>query len=521
MKVAVIGAGAAGHFAAAAIARNCNAEVSIYHDPDIPGIGVGESVAWGSVGFVRDILGITDELEFMKQTQSTFKLAAVMQGFTHQNDKPYFVSYPYSGSSKILEKSALMDYRHFISHNDQYSLYDIWMYLYENGYRSKEDNRGDMNELHYYAELNKSPINEKGEYVSYGALGHSYHCDASKMGPVVYNMVGGPHGVKLIGDPVEHVDVKENKIDSLKLKSGKKVVADLYIDCTGFERLLISKLDVKFEPTDEYFNNSALVGMDFYTSHKDYTNVSVMKAMPHGWAFNVPTHNRSGNGYIFNSRFGLSVDQIVDEFESITGRKDVIKRHITWEPGYYERAMTGNCIALGMSYGFSEAFDANGFSSVMTYITRLVKHINSDEANTFDWKDDFNYYVTSIAEDIVFRIQCAMHLAPRDDTEFWKEMKVASQKFNTLEKLQDTIHSDERKKYLGFQNKMYSQHTFINTALYYDIPLNLPEMNIDKKTIDLAVNWFNFFNNKNRIMAQNSLPIGDFYKNTIYKNLKF
>ena len=522
ITVAVIGAGAAGYFAAAAIARNCkHATVTVYSDPAIPSIGVGESIAWGAPDFMRDTLGLTNELEWMQKAQSTYKFAAKLQGFTSQQDLPYYISYPYTGSAKMLERSPLGGYLDLICHNDEHSLYDVWMHLNKKKIRLNGESRGDMNENHWFAFSNTCPVDSEGNFSTLGSLGHSYHVDAGKIGPVVHELVGKPHGVKTVESAVKQVKTDITGVKSLILDSGEEISADLYIDCTGFQRLLVKELDNKFVLCDEYFNNSAVVGMDFYKSKEDYTNVSSMTALPNGWCFNVPTHNRSGNGYIFNSRMSDSSEQLVDEFENITGRKNIIQRHITWEPGYYEHCMSGNCITLGISYGFSEAFDANGFSSTIAYIKRLIKHINTDEQTAFDWRNDFNYYTNAIAEDIKFRIQCAMHLAPRNDSDYWQEMKVASTKFNTLEKLKENIHSDQRKKYLGFQNKMYSQQTFVSTALYYGIPLDVPDWNIDKRTEELAANWFKFFNNRNRILAQTSPSMGDFYTSTIYKNLEF
>ena len=50
LKIAIVGAGAAGYFAAAALKRNCaNVDVTVIYDPDTPYIGVGESL----VGMVQ------------------------------------------------------------------------------------------------------------------------------------------------------------------------------------------------------------------------------------------------------------------------------------------------------------------------------------------------------------------------------------------------------------------------------------------------------------------------------------
>jgi len=522
IKIAIIGAGVAGHFTAAAIARNCkHAEITIYHDPNTPPIGVGESMAWGAPDFMRETLGLKNEFEWMRLSQSTYKFGSIQQGFTNQNDYPFYVSYPFVGSSKLLLKSPLEGYTGLIVNNDDNSLYDVWLHLYKKELRTKLDSRGDMSESHWFAFNNTCPVNENGEFLTLGSLGHSYHVDSNIIGSVINDLVGKPHGVKEVISSVKKININEKGIKSITLNNNSEIVADLFIDCTGFKRLLMKELDAKFIPCDESFNNSAIVGIKYYESEKDYTNITSLKAMPNGWAFKIPTHNRTGNGYIFNNRLTNSEEHLIHEFEQITGNKDTIKRRIKWEPGYYEKCMVKNCISIGLSYGFTEAFDANSLSATLVYIKRLIKHLNEDISGTQEWRNDFNYYTNAIADDIIFRIQCAMHLAPRNDTNYWNEMKIAGKKFKTLEKLLDNIYSDDRKKYLGYQNKLYSQHIFINTVLYYDIPFSIPSWNIHKQTEELALNWFKFFNNRNKIIAETSMNIGKFYKNTIYKDIKF
>ena len=84
LKVVIVGAGAAGYFAAAAIKRNCpGTDVTIVHDPNTPYIGVGESIAFNCRDVMRKLFGIDDEssYDWMKKSNSSYKYGVAFFGF--------------------------------------------------------------------------------------------------------------------------------------------------------------------------------------------------------------------------------------------------------------------------------------------------------------------------------------------------------------------------------------------------------------------------------------------------------
>lgn len=523
-KIVILGAGAAGYFTAAALKKNLpNVDVSVIFDPSQPNIGVGESLGWNAPHFFREILGLTDEHQWMKDTGSSYKWGIAQVGFDGTQE-PYYFTYGFNGTVKTLEKSVLESKLTDICHGDDYSLYDIWLHLYGKGLRHKQQNQGDLHELHYYAKLKKSPFNKNLGKNACEWINHSYHINSNTIGQYVHEKVGKPAGVKTVPVRVKEVVLTSDgqNISNLILENDEIVEADMFVDCTGLQRVLVSKLPFIFEPCNSYFNNAALVGPYFYNDHHDTCNCDTeLKSMPYGWSFTVPMDNRSGNGYIFNRDIFNDKDQLISQHEELTGKKNVLSRLITWDPGYYRDAYVGNCIALGISHGFVDAFDANHFTGTMKFIQRLLKHLKDDENKTLEWKNDFNYFVYHQCEDVKFRIECAFHLSPRNDTNYWELMKEAAKKSNTLEKIKQVAFSPERKKYQGYQNVFYTQSTFINTMLYYNIPFDLPEFPFTEEQEELALNFFDYFNKKNYIQAKNAEPMSEFYKKNIFKDIKF
>jgi hypothetical protein len=128
------------------------------------------------------------------------------------------------------------------------------------------------------------------------------------------------------------------------------------------------------------------------------------------------------------------------------------------------------------------------------------------------WKDQLNWYIDTFNKDVMFRIEMALHLAPKNDTKYWNLMKEADQKYKTLERFHDVVFSPRKKNQINYANTAYSQHVFINTAVYYGIKLNAPDIKLNQTQIDLATNYFTFMHNKGKIQSSIAPTMGQFYK---------
>jgi tryptophan halogenase len=513
-KIVIVGNGAGGIFCAAAIKKQLpNLEVVIVYDPDKKHIGVGESLAFNGPDFMKNVLGMDNELDWMRESSSAFKFGVKWLGFDGNDQVGYVNTAPLNLSYKVVENSIMESWYHHYYHNDKNSLYDIWAYCREKNLVSSLNPQTDLGETHQFLVDNKSPVNINGTRRMSHHAGYSYHINAENIRTVVRKRVGIPAGVKEIPIPIQEVISSNGKIDHLTLITGEKVTADLFIDCTGFAKLLFKELDVEFEHADGYANNTALVGNYNYQDTEEHNSWTLLAAMDYGWRFSISMNHRSGEGYQYNSAIFSNEDRLVDEYERKTGRPGNILRKIAWTPGYYKNAFSGNCIALGLSHGFIDVFDSNNFSTTLLFIKKIIAGIKDDPTTEFKWRDSFNWTVKEITEDIKFRIQCAFHLAPKNNTEYWHAMKEYAIKFNTKEKLLDAIFSERKKGRLSHQNNAYSQHTFLNTAIYYGIPFKTPDdWNVSPETVELALNLFEFIKNKGKLQSKYAPTSGEFYQ---------
>lgn len=518
LKIAVVGSGAAGYFAAAAIKRNCaNADVTVIYDPATPHVGVGESVAWNGPWFMYKYLGLGNDFAWLRKSRSSFKYSVALQGF-HGTDELYHTTAPFNPSYKVLYKSIWDDAVPYMKLQDGPSIYDVLLHLRAKDLIDGSNIQQYAAEKFWYCQNNTSPVDTKGKWSTSQQIGHSYHINANYIKDVIHELVGVPAGVKTLGIKIKDVVLGSNgDIDSLLLDNGEKFSADLFIDCSGFARILAKRLPYVFDHCDEYFNDTALVGPHHFTDPSEYTGYTLSAAMDYGWRFSISADNRSGEGYQFNSRIFNNEDQLIDEYYRKTGKTDVNFRKLKWTPGYYRETFVNNCITMGISHGFSDVFDANNFSSTLRHIGKLVDYIQQDSELTFHWRKDFNKYAYDLSWDIVFRIQTAFHLARRNDTVYWQEMKQAAKKFDTEQRLIDACFDPRRKTAPGIGNNTlaYSSHMFMNQAIYNQTPIPKERclLNIDHNTEQQALAFFNFFKTSYELKSKTAPSIASFYKN--------
>jgi hypothetical protein len=134
--------------------------------------------------------------------------------------------------------------------------------------------------------------------------------------------------------------------------------------------------------------------------------------------------------------------------------------------------------------------------------------------------------VRSGSKQIILRIQSAFHLARRNDTEYWRQMKIAARELDTENRLIEAALSQDHRMYPGAVCKtgdpyrLYTNHIFINQALYNQTPLPVERclLPIDEYTEKLALEFFYYFKNTYELKARHSQSWAQFYKNN-YENM--
>jgi Tryptophan halogenase len=164
-------------------------------------------------------------------------------------------------------------------------------------------------------------------------------------------------GVTHISAEVVDTEVVNNRCRSVTLDTGGEIIADWFLDCTGFSRLLIKQTDSNFTSyAKELLVDSAVVGPTPYKDKsKEFYSYSQITARTAGWQFRIPTWTRVGNGYVYSSHFSTP-EEAETELRSTVSVDQV--KHLKMTLGYYDDLIVGNIVATGLSGGFIEPMEA-------------------------------------------------------------------------------------------------------------------------------------------------------------------
>jgi hypothetical protein len=252
-------------------------------------------------------------------------------------------------------------------------------------------------------------------------IGYGYHFDANLLGQFLATKAKAA-GVQHIQAKVLEVGKHPNgDIATLQLDNGKTISADFFVDCSGFASVLMQKtLKVPFVSfKDNLFNDSA-VAMPSPVS-QPLRSQTISSTMQHGWAWDIPLTNRTGNGYVYSSNH-CSAEQAEIELRTKLNLIDsnIEARHLKMKVGRVEKHWHQNCLAVGLSQGFIEPLEATALHFVQETIERFIA---ANESLTFaeHQQDAFNQLINQRFEGVRDYIVAHYRLSSRDDSDYWRE----------------------------------------------------------------------------------------------------
>ena len=258
------------------------------------------------------------------------------------------------------------------------------------------------------------------------SVGNSYHFDAFKVG-AYFKEVAVENGVKYVPQEVSGINVDDETgfITSVTLGDGSVITSDLWFDCTGFKKKLISAVGGEWHSYSDYLPcNKAMPYIYKYQDNETVRPETLSWAMPNGWMWQIPTQERYGCGYVYSDKF-VSDEEALREMEEVTGRKITPLRVIKFNPGRQKRVWIKNVIALGLASNFLEPLEATSIHSTIIQIRALMNiymgeyvHETATEAHS----NHYNTYFNSLIDQYADLIQLH-YITKREDSAFWKYVK--------------------------------------------------------------------------------------------------
>jgi tryptophan halogenase len=394
-KICIVGTGSAGWITALTLKINLpEVEIVIIDSKKYSNIGVGESTQPGLVTRLEEA-GI-DPYDFMKETEATLKHGIY---YTDWNEigKDYWHPFSHmtaSGNYTAAHHYALM------------SSIDPVKYPPEK----------------YHKAVHSTYTLCVENNLSSNALPYALHIDADLLAKYLKKFLKDRINVLEIESGVDVVTDKENNQISHLVADGEKVEADLYVDCTGFKRVLISKLEGLVEDNYEGNVNSALFVRPEY-GHERVKPIAYTEAAAweNGWVWTIPLGHRVGSGCVYHKDFCTTEEAKAHFVKFWEGAitEDDIRGPIHFSSSCLKNPWINNVVAIGLSSGFVEPLEATGIEWFVTASNNLAKFLH----NRFYQEEDIYKYngdIRSFVNDVQDFIDVHYMLSERRDSDFWK-----------------------------------------------------------------------------------------------------
>jgi tryptophan 7-halogenase len=400
LAIVIVGGGTAGWMAAAAlvsVATDRVCHVRLIESDQIGSVGVGEATLPQMKEF-NDSIGI-NEADMMAKTNATFKLGIE---FVDWGKKGNSYIHPFG---KFGDPVSGVDFHQLWAKiKTSEGIKSIEAYSY--AVQACRMNRCDF------------PVNDQSEINS--TYAYAYHFDAGLYAQYLRKFAE-ERGLQRTEGKI--IEVKQHPtsgcIKSLMLESGEEVTGDYFIDCSGFQSLLLSKtLKAEWEDWSPWLvcNRAVAVQSERLADYPPYTR-STAKA--NGWQWRIPLQSRTGNGLIYSSNY-LSDDEATNNLlQDLDAPAVKDPKIIKFSAGRYKKSWQKNCVAVGLASGFLEPLESTSIYLIQVAIINFIKLFPNkipDAAliNEFNRLTDIEY--ERVRDFLILHYK----LNQRDDGELWR-----------------------------------------------------------------------------------------------------
>jgi tryptophan halogenase len=326
-------------------------DITLIESEEIGTVGVGEATL-PHIKLFNDMLGI-DEAQFMRETQASFKAGIEFVGWDRPSDR-YIHPFGTFG-----EPWAGVDFQHHWARAraagvDVADLHDYSFAIA-------------MCRNHAFELPNEDPKSIRSTYA------YAYHFDAGLYAGFLRRWAV-PRGVRRIEGQVVDVvrDPATGHVVTLSLKSGEAVGGDLFIDCSGFRSLLLgATMGVAWHDWSEWLPCDRAFAVPSMRTEPllPFTRATAQEA---GWTWRIGLQHRTGNGYVFSSRFtneDCARDVLLGALDAAPLGEP---RMLRFQAGRRAAAWAGNCVGIGLAGGFLEPLESTSIFLIQAAVTDLV-----------------------------------------------------------------------------------------------------------------------------------------------------
>ena len=407
-KILILGGGTAGWMTANALQqafKNHGYSITLVESPQIGTIGVGE----GSTPHLKrffDNLNISEQ-EWMPACSATYKNGISFIDWTeHLLQNSYFHPFP----SIIDRQTAGTFLTNCMARHHGYA--------------------ADVNPEHYFLAKALSaggygPLSISGQATI--PMNYAYHFDSNLLGDFLAQKGVEAGVVHIQGKFISAHNDNFGNISCIELEDKRQLHADFFIDASGFTSYLLQQhCEIEFESfASSLFNDSAIA----LPSKAELPILAETKAtaLNYGWAWHIPLSNRTGNGYVFSSRY-TSFENAENElrshlhFSKNKAIENTPARHIKMKVGQAKQAWCKNVMAIGLAQGFIEPLEATALHMVIDSIDLFIQKFKKGAYQSND-RVIFNESIAKRYLGIKDYIVCHYKVNHKFTSEYWNDCR--------------------------------------------------------------------------------------------------
>lgn len=398
-RIVIAGGGSAGWMTAAALASTLQGKcaITLIESEEIGIVGVGEATI-PPIRIFNATIGI-DETDFIRETQATFKLGIEFVNWGQLGDS-YF--HPFGPHGRPFDVS---------------NVHQHWLRAREAGYTARFDDHSMAWTLAKAGKFGRPSADQRHVLSTFD---YAFHFDAALYAQFLRRHAEKRGTVRIEGKIVDvRLDPDTGFVSSVQLEDGRAFEADLFIDCSGFRGLLIEgALKAGYEDWSHWLpcDRAVAVPSGRLPGLPPYTRSTSREA---GWQWRIPLQHRTGNGYVYCSRFldeAAAADSLVAQLETPALAEP---RHLRFVTGRRKNFWVKNVVAIGLSSGFMEPLESTSIHLIQAGISKLLALFPDRD---FDPLVIEEYNRIAIGEFERIRDFLVLHykLNQRRDSAFWR-----------------------------------------------------------------------------------------------------
>jgi tryptophan halogenase len=429
-RFVVVGGGTAGAIAATYLKKywHNNAEVVLVYDHNTPNIGIGESLTPEIYKYLNYV-GVTRD-ELIKHVGATVKLGIKFKNW-RGDDKSFYHSFFEKDLSNGFDSNLEAAYDLI---NDNYN---------QNTCYGKE-----------FFENNRLPSDPTAN--------QALHIDGIKFSQYIIEKF--KNDLTIHDDVVIDVTKKAdtNDIDYVVCKSGLKIQGDFFIDASGLSKVIFKHLENTWIDKSDWLPLDSCIPNPILRIPNNLPVCTTAEASTEGWILQVPLSSRIGSGYLFSSNF-TSDNDAKNKFDSFLKNKFntglSTDRIIKFKSGYWKNQWVNNCLAIGLSSGFTEPLEATNIHHAV-YQLRLFINVFNFQVYQHDVAE-YNDMMKLFYERVYLFIRFC-YTTGRTDSEFWRYMTNSIPE--SVRNLETKIKNDPI-NFDSMQTNIFNFHNFTQIAV--------------------------------------------------------